>query len=118
MTKRARPARARTARPAVAGSQLHQHDFPALSDFVKGYLHQDFVEEHGSALEAAAAFSRDASSSERRELAAELAKLVERAHGLPLSTLRRFVTRELGSGWEPQSVADFTAMLERLRREE
>jgi hypothetical protein len=83
---------------------------------MKGYLHEDFVEEHGSALDAVAAFSRDASSSEKRQLAVDLASLVEHAHGLPLSTLRRFVTRELGSRWEPQSVADFTGMLEVVRR--
>ena len=45
--------------------------YPQLEAFFGGYLHQDFVEEHGTLAGAVAAFARDASVRERRAHARE-----------------------------------------------
>ena len=55
MTKRLRDRAARVSQAAGAG--LRREAFPALTAFAKGYLHEDFPEVHGSARDAAAAFS-------------------------------------------------------------
>jgi hypothetical protein len=114
--RRARP-RAVPEGPAKPAPSLDKGEFPALTAFLRGYLHEDFVEEHGSAREAAAAFCRDASPEERRRLAEQIARLVEAARGLPPTALRRFVTRDLGSGWAPQSAADLADLLKVIRTE-
>jgi hypothetical protein len=83
--------------------------------FVRGYLHEDFPEIHGSVRDAAAAFSRDASPDERRLLRHELESLLRAAADRPARELRRFVTAELGSRWEPGSREDLVALLELFR---
>ena len=118
MTKRPRLRRENAKRSAApkSASRLRSNDFRALSDFAKGYLHEDFIEEHGTALDAVTAFARAATANERAQLAKELASLIDRARGLPFSTLRTFVTRDLGSGWQPRATTDFTDMLNVLER--
>src|SRR6185295_6893148 len=43
--------------------------FTALAEFARGYLHEDVIEEYGSAAGAASAFCADASADECRALA-------------------------------------------------
>ena len=43
--------------------------FTALAEFARGYLHEDVIEEYGSAVGAASAFCADASADECRALA-------------------------------------------------
>ena len=114
MTKRG-PRQRGASRGAKPGLSLNRADFPALTAFLKGYLHEDFSEEHGSTRGAAEAFCRDASCDERRQLAEEMARLVEAAHGAPLASLRRFVTGGLGGGWTPRSANDLREMLMVIR---
>jgi hypothetical protein len=87
-------------------SPLDALTLPALAACLKGYLHQDYLVEHGSARAAVAAFARDASGEERAAVGAELARLAVAAQNCPAADLRAFVTRRLGGGWEPQSVHD------------
>ena len=104
-------------RPAAAAppSRLSRRQFPALIDFVRGYLHEDSPVVHGSVRAAAAAFRADASPEERRRLAREIAALAAGAASLPLKTLREFVTKELGSAWIPRSRDELEAMLDELQ---
>lgn len=95
--------------------ELYRGEFPALASFVRGYLHEDFLEVHGSALAAAAAFCADATEDERRQLAQELAALVRVAAGRPVRDLRRFITRDLGSRWDPASPRELAALLDLVR---
>jgi hypothetical protein len=89
--------------------------FPALAAFLKGYLHEDFPDEHGSPAGAVRAFCRDASAGERRALESELVMLLEAARKNPPRALQRFVTRELGSGWNPKSADDLERLLAVVR---
>ena len=112
MTKRSRRSRNPTARQALA---LRREAFPTLTAFVRGYLHEDFRQVHGSLRGAAAAFSRDASPEERRQLAQELESLWHAVADHPARELRRFVTAELGSRWEPGSREELAELLELFR---
>ena len=82
---------------------LRRQAFPAFAAFVRGYLHEDFAEVHGSVSAAAAAFCADANPVERQALAQELSKLVTITADRPLSEFQRFVQRELGGAWNPDS---------------
>ena len=116
MTKR--PARrSDTHMPHARGAPvLVGRRFPALTEFLRGYLHEDFAAEHGTAAAAAAVFCRDASPAERALLAGEIATLVAIAAALPVRRLRRFVTGDLGSAWEPGSLDEFADMLAVIRQ--
>ena len=112
MTKRLRRRRNPAVKPILA---LRREAFPALTAFVRGYLHEDFPELHGSLRGAAAAFAREASPEERRELARELESLLRAVADHPVPELRRFVTAELGSRWSPRSHGELAELLELFR---
>ena len=112
MTKRT--GRARAPRPPTVPG-LRADEFPALTSFVQGYLHQDFPEVHGSVAAAAAAFCTDAGVEERRQLAEELEALVHATSGRSPRHVRRFVVGDLGSGWTPASRDDLLALLDVIR---
>lgn len=115
MTGRTR--RGRTLRqPAAPAPELRVSEFPALISFVRGYLHEDFPEVHGSAQAAATAFCADATQGERRQLAGELEALTRIAARWSIRDLRRFVTRDLGSRWEPISQYELVELLDLIRR--
>jgi hypothetical protein len=94
---------------------LRRSDFPALTSFARGYLHEDFPDVHGSAVAAAAAFSEDANPEERRQLVQEVEALARVAEGRSVRDLRRFMTRALGSRWEPRSRDEIMELLDALR---
>jgi hypothetical protein len=94
---------------------LRGTDFPVLTSFARGYLHEDFPEAHGSAVAAAAAFSADANPEERRQLVQELEALARIAEGRSVRELRRFMTRDLGSRWEPKSRDEIVELLDAVR---
>lgn len=80
-----------------------REEFPSLAAFFRGYLHEDFLEVHGSVEAAALAFCSEASAGERLQVQRELALLLGLAARWPARDLRRFVTHELGSRWTPRS---------------
>ena len=114
MTKRAPRGPARLQMTGSAPG-LRQDEFPALTSFVRGYLHEDFPEVHGSARAAAAAFCADADPNERRQLAEELEALVRIAASRSVRDLRRFVTGDLGSQWQPESRDELVELLDLIR---
>lgn len=85
--------------------------FPALSQFAAGYLHEDFVAEHGTAKGAREAFLRDASARERAAFGREGQRFVEETAGLPWAEARAAFTM-LGGAWRPASRAALTALFE------
>jgi hypothetical protein len=90
-----------------------QSRYPQLEAFLGGYLHQDFVEEHGSLAGAVAAFARDASLRERRALAREWkAFRADARHATTLASTRAAVGA-LGAAWAPRR-SDDLARLDRL----
>ena len=77
--------------------QIRRTDFPALREFLRGYLHQDMQEEYGSVEEAAKQFSRDADAEQRRAAAEEWKRLLAHLKGRPLAEFNRALTQQLGS---------------------
>lgn len=85
--------------------------FPALSQFAGGYLHEDFVAEHGTARRAREAFLREASARERAAFGREGQRFVEETAALPWAEARAAFTA-LGGAWRPASRAALTALFE------
>lgn len=89
--------------------------FPVLTSLLRGYLHEDFPEVHGSVVAAVSAFCADASPEERRKLEGELETLLKWAGRRPTRDVQNFVTNELRSRWEPASRDEILQMLEAVR---
>ena len=81
---------------------LKASEFPELQRAFSGYLHEDFVEEHGTAAAALQAFQEDASPAENRRFRAEAGRFLERIEGTELSEVRALLG-SLGSRWSPPS---------------
>jgi hypothetical protein len=94
---------------------LRSARFPVFASLVRGYLHEDFPDVHGSVLTAVAAYCADASPEERRRLARELEMLAKWSAGRPTRDLQTLLTRELGSRWEPASRDEILDILQAVR---
>ena len=75
--------------------------YPALRDFLPGYLHQDFRDEFGSAMGAVKVFLSEASGDEILQVKEEWQLLRNAFLGRPLKDLQDAL-RKLGSGWMPE----------------
>jgi len=85
--------------PAQDEFRVDPKEYSALVNFLRGYLHQDMVVEHGSATAAAHAFRREADERETTIVRTELERLLSAADGLPFSQLQRILEQDLGSSW-------------------
>ena len=81
---------------------LDPSEYSALTNFLRGYLHQDAAVVHGSPVQAARSFRRDAGERETAIVHAELQRLLAETCALPDSELAR-VLEVLGSSWRFQS---------------
>src|SRR5262245_47180036 len=77
-------------------------DFPELHRVFAGYLHEDFVQEHGTPEAALDAFLEDANDAERRRFVAEAKRFLQQTASLEFDDVQRLVER-LGSRWTPSS---------------
>jgi len=90
--------------------RISRKDYPALSNFLRGYLHEDYRQEHGSAARAVEAFCRAATPAEQAAVASDLDAFL--AATLALRHRERIAgLQALGGAWRPRSSKD----LERLR---
>ena len=88
-------------------------NYPALREFLPAYLHQDFMQEYGSAAEAAKSFLADASGDECEDVKDEWRQLRKIFATQPFSEFQGAL-HKLGSAWRPQSEAalkDFDEIL-------
>ena len=92
-------------------------DYPALREFFSAYLHQDFVEEYGSAVEAVKGFLADASGDEILQVKEEWKELRSGLRGRPFQEIHRAFGR-LGSSWVPENDADLKELDEILSHAE
>jgi|SRR5580698_9681269 hypothetical protein len=89
-------------------------DFPALRDFLRGYFHEDCIDEYGSLEAAARQFVKDADLAQRKTLATEWAKFRELMGKSPLETINEEL-RGMGSGCEFSSVDELNKVTKVLR---
>jgi hypothetical protein len=85
--------------------------FPHLARFFRGYLHEDFVTEHGSAANALAAFRAELSPADRRALGAECEHLAEALRPMPIAAIRRLLVDEFHSAWNPATRVEVLTLL-------
>ncbi|HWY70435.1 MAG TPA: contact-dependent growth inhibition system immunity protein [Terriglobales bacterium] len=78
-------------------SKIDPTDYSALSNFLRGYLHEDSALEYDSLLAAARAFRRDADERETAIVRSELDRLLQITRALPDSELIRILENDLGS---------------------
>lgn len=81
---------------------IEPSDYSALTNFLRGYLHQDAAVAHGSPVRAAQDFRRDADERETAIVHAELERLLAETSGLPDLELSRHL-ETLGSAWQFRS---------------
>jgi hypothetical protein len=79
-------------------------DFPALRQFFSGYLHQDFADEYGSALDAAKAYRREAGKSDLATIRKEWKNWRAERKNLSADGLASEL-RKLGAAWAPLNLA-------------
>lgn len=89
-------------------------DYSALSNFLRGYLHQDAAIVHGSILQAARQFRRDADERETAVVHAELERLLDKTGALPDSELIR-ILEQLGSAWRFRKREEVEQVCEALK---
>ena len=78
--------------------------FPALTQFLSGYLHEDFVLDHKTPEGARDAFLKDANARERAAVADEFDRFLATAQTLSWTDVRTGFSA-LGGAWTPKSRA-------------
>jgi hypothetical protein len=96
--------------PARPESTITPHDFPALRDFLAGYLHEEYEAEHRTPQGAIDAFCRDATAEELRRLQDDAARFAAAIGGMRWRDVRRAL-RQLGAAWAPRSAEALAAFL-------
>jgi hypothetical protein len=87
------------------GPSLSAIRFPQLESFFSGYLHEDYVADHGSPEGALRAWRLDATPKESQQLDDEACQLLQAADALPFEQVAAFIRRDLGSAWKPSDLA-------------
>jgi hypothetical protein len=98
--------RARQASPA---------GFPMIRTLLRGYLHEDYEAEHGSAEGAVRAFCADASPQEVEKLASEWRRLSVNTSNWTVGEIRTLLTKDFGGAWLPESRQDMTRLFQIIR---
>lgn len=97
--------------------QFDPESYPALLEFLPAYLHEDFVEEYGSAAKAFEALVADATGDQIRNVKDDWREFRRALSGRPLDSLQKALAA-LGSAWQPQSAQELQAVDEILSRSE
>jgi hypothetical protein len=90
-----------------------QAEFPLFSEFVRGYLHQDAIPEHGTAVGAAKAYLEDLSDKDRMALAKEIRGMREAFKKMKPAELTRRL-HQMGTAWTFESDHEFEQVLSTL----
>ena len=90
-------------------------DYSALREMLPAYLHQDFVDEYGSAEKAVQGFLQEASGDEILQVKEDWVRFRKALSGRPLKECQAALGR-LGSAWAPQSEAELKRLDEILAR--
>ena len=86
------------AKAAPRAPQISAATFPALRQFLRGYLHEDWQDEYDSPVEATQQFCDDASPEECRDLAQEWDAFRQQVKNLSLPAISGLLGTHLGAG--------------------
>ena len=92
-------------------------DYPALREFFPAYLHQDFGDEYGSAMEAVKGFLADASGDEILQVKDEWRAFRDAFRGRTLAEIQHALGK-LGSAWSPEKEMQLAELDEIFKRAE
>ena len=90
--------------------------YPALRAFARGYLHEDFAAEHGTAEAAVRAFGADASPDQVRDVVREWQRFSVLTSSWTISDVRETLSRDLGAAWQPADRRELQQAFEALSR--
>jgi hypothetical protein len=102
--------RHRSGAPVTPPPRVDAAEYPRLTVFFEGYLHQDFVVEHGDAAGALRAYRNDLPADARAELDEERVRLGALLSGHSLRVARRVIAA-LGAAWWSASLAEVRSVL-------
>ena len=91
-------------------------DFPLLADFFRGYLHEDFHAEHGSAGAALVTYRGDLGPRDQARLDKEAATFRAAIRGMTLARVRALLAEDFRSAWCPPSAAALRSLLKPAAR--
>lgn len=86
-------------------------EYPALSQFLAGYLHEDFVLDHKTPEGARDAFLKDANAKERSAVRKDLERFLADSNAETWSAVRTDFSG-LGGSWAPKSRAALASFAE------
>lgn len=78
--------------------KINPADYLALTNFLRGYLHQDVMAAHGSPIRAAQQFRKDADEREAAVVHAELERLLDETSALSDTEISDLL-ENFGSSW-------------------
>lgn len=87
-------------------------EFPRLTAFLRGYLHEDAFEVFASPAEACAGFLADAGQGEREDFERERARFGAELASISLARARTAIAA-LGSSWQPRTRAELEEVFPR-----
>jgi hypothetical protein len=90
-------------------------EFPALREFLRGYLHEDLEDEYGSPQGAAKQFVQDADQKQRAAAADEWSALLQRTRNFTLDQMNQAL-QQLGSAWTFGSLAEIQGVADVFRK--
>jgi len=88
--------------PAHEKKPFDPADYPALREFFPAYLHQDYMDEYGSATDAVKGFLQDASGDEILQVKEEWAAFRRATKANNLHETQEALGG-LGSAWQPEN---------------
>ena len=96
-------------------SEINPADYSALSNFLRGYLHQDGALDYDSPAAAARAFRKDADERETAIVRSELNHLLQVTSAEPESQLIRILEEYLGCRWHFRSKKEVEQLRDALK---
>ena len=89
--------------------------FPMVRTLLRGYLHEGYAAEHGSAEGAVRAFCKDASPQEVEKLAEEWRRFSVNTANWTVAEIGSLLTTDFGGAWMPGSKQELAKLLQVIR---
>ena len=89
--------------------------FPMVQTLLRGYLHEGYAAEHGSAEGAVLAFCKDASPRELEKLLEEWRRLSVNTASWTVADIGTLLTKDFGGAWLPESKQELARLFQVIR---
>lgn len=96
--------------------KIDAREFAALREFLRGYLHEDYLHEHGSLQNAVRHFAQDAEPDGRAAVLRQWQSFLELTRPQPLPVIARLLNSSLGSAWIPRHPGELEELTKLLQK--